>query len=421
MDLTAKRNQAMYVASVTPNHSRFVHLNNPGRNLPAGLAMSDLNFLNPESNLFHVTHVMSSAGQAMRQPNPCFISERDRQQTTVIGDSGGFQIISGGLKWEGDKTREAILRWLERNVDWAMTLDVPTRAAQNENSGYENFGECLAATLKNLDYFQRHRNPDSGTKFLNVLQGENIQEADKWFEAVKGYEFEGWAFAGLHRFTLRNLCKRVIQMADQNLIQDRDWIHILGTNRITQVLGFTSLQRAINKHLNPRLRISYDTSAPFVLIGRYRNVYSLPALNHQQAVLQSSIAPDGFEYVGSDTPFPWPSPIGNRLVCGDLCVKSATFERTFWDSLSLAMMVNHNYSSLLTALAQAHRVLDMEPPFARRYIPSLLREQVDIVDYVIQKGSMAVLSKNAKILNAYAIDELPDDAWVNGESSQAGS
>lgn len=415
MDLTAQRNQAMYVASVTPSHSRFVHLNNPGRDMPAGLAMSDLDFLNPDSSLFNVTHVMSSAGQAMRQTEPCFISARDRSRTTVIGDSGGFQIIGGILDWEGDKTREAILRWLEANVDWAMTLDVPTRAVQNPKSGYKTFQECLRETLKNLDYFQRHRNHDAPTKFLNVLQGETIQQADKWFDAVKGYEFEGWAFAGKHRFSLRNMCKRIIQMADQRLIQDRDWIHILGTNRITQALGFTALQRAINKHINENLRISYDTSSPFQLTGRWHSVYSLPNINHQQAVLQTSIAPDGFEYVGSGIPFPWPSPVGDQILCGDICVKEAAFERTFWDALSLALMINHNYASLLNALAQAHRVLDMQPDFASRYLPSLLREQLDVVDHVICKGSMAEVSRNAKVLDAYAITESRSDAWLNGE------
>lgn len=417
MDLTPKSDQAIYVASASPHITRFIHNAQPGRPMPTGLSMGDLNFLDPNSTLFNVSHVMSSAGQAMGQNGDCIITKRDRSRTTVIGDSGGFQIIGGVLKWEGDQTREQILRWLEATADWAMTLDVPTRATDNPKSGYKTFRDCLTTTIQNLDYFSRHRNQDAPTKFLNVLQGENTRDANIWFEAVKGYDFEGWAFAGKHRLNLYNLCARVIQMAHENLIQDRDWIHILGTNRITQAIGFTALQRAINRHLNPRLRISYDTSSPFQLTPRWRQIYSIPSFNQQTAVLQSSVAPDDLAYVGSDRRFPWSSPIGDRITCGDICVKNANFQDTSWDELSMAMMVNHNYSVLLLALEQAHRLVDMEAPFAKANLPSLLRQQVDVVNHVIRSGSMAVLKRNRTLLSAYAVKEKPSDDWLNGEDA----
>lgn len=148
MDLTARRDQAIYVASASPHISRLIHKAEPGRSMPSGLSMSDLNFLDPNSSLFNVSHVMSSAGHAMGQRGPCIITERDRSNTTVIGDSGGFQIIGGVLKWEGDQTREQILRWLEATADWAMTLDVPTRAVENPKSGYKTFRDCLTATIR---------------------------------------------------------------------------------------------------------------------------------------------------------------------------------------------------------------------------------------------------------------------------------
>ncbi len=205
----------------------------------------------------------------MIQPGPCIITERDRRTTTVIGDSGGFQIIGGVLDWQGDQTREDILGWLEGNADWAMTLDVPTRAVNNpEKSGFKDFRSCLTRTLENLDYFRNNRSPEATTRFLNVLQGENKRQADIWFKEVKDYPFEGWAFAGLHRLNLKYLCGRVIEMAEQKLLQDHNGIHVLGTNRLTMALGLTALQRAINEHINPNLRISYDTSSPFRIVPR---------------------------------------------------------------------------------------------------------------------------------------------------------
>lgn len=384
--------------------------------MPDGLALSDLDFLDSQSALFHVDHVMSSAGQALNQKAPCIITERDRGKTMVIGDSGGFQIIGGVLKWDGDDTRERILRWLESNTDWAMTLDVPTRAANHpEKSGFGSFKDCLNRTLENLDYFRDKRDTDAPTRFLNVLQGENLRQANIWFKAVKDYPFEGWAFAGLHRLNLTHLCRRVIEMAEQNLLQDRDWIHVLGTNRLTMALGLTALQRAINAHINPNLRISYDTSSPFSALARWRSVYAMPVMDHSRAVLQTSMAPDSMACVGSDLRFPWSSPLGDRLTLGDICVKSGNFEDTRWDDLSVHMLQHHNYGSLLLAIQQAHRIFDMDYEFASRHLPSLLADQKEIVDQVIRSGSMDLLKKNATELGAFAVREKADADWAYGE------
>ena len=45
----------------------------------------------------------------------------------VFGDSGGFQIATGALKWDGT-IRERIFEWLEHNSDVAANLDIPPRA-----------------------------------------------------------------------------------------------------------------------------------------------------------------------------------------------------------------------------------------------------------------------------------------------------
>ena len=63
------------------------------------------------------------------------ITDRDRNKTLILGDSGGFQIATGVIKmdWanainpndpEREKLVEKILKWEEEQCDWAMTLDV---------------------------------------------------------------------------------------------------------------------------------------------------------------------------------------------------------------------------------------------------------------------------------------------------------
>ena len=235
------------------------------------------------------------------------------------------------------------------------------------------------------------------------------------YAAVKDYQFEGWAFAGRHRLNFYHLCRRINEMADENLLQERNWIHVLGTNRITVALGLTALQRAINKHINPRLRISYDTSSPFRMVPQWRQAYSLQAFDQNKAVLQSAPIPDGLGYVGNDGRFPWSSPLGDRLTMGDICVKGGNFKDTYWNDLSVRMLQHHNYASLLLALRQAHRIYDMDADYAMRYLPPMVARQRDVIDLVIKSGEEKVLKRNRSTLQAFAVKAKYDTAWDDDE------
>ena len=45
--------------------------------------------------------------------------------------------------------------------------------------------------------------------------------------------------------------KRLITMRDDELLQDRDWIHFLGTSKLEWAVMLTSIQRQLRKHINP--------------------------------------------------------------------------------------------------------------------------------------------------------------------------
>ena len=108
-DITPK-DQAIYVPSVSPSHAQMIYdgIINPmnwGRALPQGVTAADLNFLDPANKLFRISHVMTSAGQAMKQKKPCIITQRDRENTLVICDSGGYQIASDTFPIRDDRDR----------------------------------------------------------------------------------------------------------------------------------------------------------------------------------------------------------------------------------------------------------------------------------------------------------------------------
>jgi hypothetical protein len=272
------KDQAIYVPSITPGYAMDVYAQRWNRALPLGVEPGDLNFLDPENKLFRISHALSSAGQALGQSRRCIITERDRANTVIIGDSGGYQIATGNLQINDDDDRQEILRWLEENADVAMTLDVPTGpVVKNPGYRFSSTTDCLAATLEHLEYFQKHRKSGK-VIFLNMLQGNTPREAKAWYDAVKRYDFEGWAFAGPLRHNLTEFCTRILEMAHENQIQNKRRIHVLGTCELDTAVLLTALQRAINRNFNKKLRISFDTASPFLMLDTALRMHCLSSI-----------------------------------------------------------------------------------------------------------------------------------------------
>ena len=161
------------------------------------MQLSDLNFLNTKSNLWHCKYVLYSAGQF----NNAKISAQDivstrNEDTVIIGDSGGYQIGTGKLpaikgwidfrnnpqavyrKWMRERgIRDTVLRWLDRYCDYAMTLDMPLWVLHDRKSKTSPFvnlsaQQLIELSVENLRYFADKRGAATGAraKYLNVLQ-----------------------------------------------------------------------------------------------------------------------------------------------------------------------------------------------------------------------------------------------------------
>ncbi len=352
------KDQAVYIPSVTPGYAMDVYAQRWSRPLPQGVSPNALNFLDPANrDFFHISHVMSSAGQAFNQSRPCIITERDRKATTLICDSGGYQIAQNSKRINARRDRPTILRWMELNADYAMTLDVPTGPVLKPGYAFASTADCLKQTLEHLEFFRSHRR-SSELKLLNVLQGNTPDEADAWYDAVKVYEFEGWAFAGLLRHNMYEFCRRLIRMADEGQLQNKKWIHVLGTCELETAVLLTAVQRSINRHINPDLRISYDTSSPFLLLS-LKKAYTIPILDKNMTLPDRKVL-DGYAYVGNPLPWPWPSPIGNHMTLADFCVRTRVMATSNHDTLSNHLLAHHNLAALCWAIALANRVFDSE-------------------------------------------------------------
>lgn len=358
--------------------------------------MQGLDFLKEENTYFHYPYSLYSAGHAERKLDKCdsrepMIHGRDRKKTVLIGDSGGFQIATGVIKldWkkvmtpEGDKLREEILRYLEHTSDWSMTLDVPAFAALpplSAKTGLTTFKECLDVTEYNLQYFMKNRVPGA-TKFLNVLSGSSSETSREWYDRVIPYSMpavveamgytpdrtlEGWAFAGVNMRDMKTVLRRMIDLREDDLLKDKDWIHFLGIGRLDWACYLTAIERQL-KQYNPNISISYDAASPFVAAGGYALSYNYNYFGPDKLTYAMGRGLDNKGLKGSKLAMPYQGPIMERCTVGDLCVmgpgdlnKHGKEGKTSWDTTTYAIVMAHNVYNHIQAVQEINRLADIE-------------------------------------------------------------
>jgi hypothetical protein len=364
--------------------------------LPKGLTkgFEGLDYLT-DNGYFNYNHSLYSAGHATLDLDKAkeregMVANRDKENTMILGDSGGFQIGKGVIKfdWErfyemendpstwidgqyvgkADEVRMKILRWLEASADWSMILDVPSWAAapiNQKRTGLKTFEDCLKGTLHNNDFFVKHREPGA-TKFLNVLQGGNWKDAETWYNAVKHYDFEGWAMGAANVHNMYMALKRIIIMRDDGNLNGKDWIHFLGTGKMSTGCHLTAIQREIRKDVNPNLTISFDCASPF-LSAANGLMYTDPIATPNRMAYPMESFPDEKFFKGSNMAFPARSPIADLITMGDVCVrgdgdtnKNGKETKTSWDTFSYGLVMAHNTATHIDAVIKANELCDIE-------------------------------------------------------------
>jgi len=185
----------------------------------------------------------------------------------VMGDSGGYQIASGAIKWDMS-IRERIFKWLEHNSDIAMNLDIPPKIK------YEGmYEECLKVSKDNFKYFAD--NQSGNTDFLNVVQGTNDLEYINWYNEMKEYPFQGWAVGGGGRnvFAFMSGVMSLLQ-GGEHLKDTNKYFHILGISKVKDFLMLNQLQKSLNE-IDSKIIVTTDSSSPdrAVVFGSYYHSY----------------------------------------------------------------------------------------------------------------------------------------------------
>ena len=424
-----QKDYAVYLPAISSFYSTYIAKQRlekfiADERIPKGFdrGIEGMNFLNEEEGYFTYKYGLYSAGHAQLDLQKSLVQEsmiqqRDRGNTMILGDSGGYQIGKGVLKFDwldfegksANETRQKILEWLELTADWSMMLDVPTWACDHIHSpktGLKTFEDCLDKTRFNNDYFLQNRLGQ--TKWLNVLQCGDWDTAEKWYRGVvefsdpkgkyAGKEAEGWAFGGANMCKMPITLKRLMTMREEGMLDGKDWIHFLGTAQLDWSCYLTLIQRQIREHINPNLTISFDCASPFIATAHGLVYTNAQHTNKRWSVIMDK-APDNKKLSGSDIPFPFESEIGKRLIMEDIAYynlgerktdselgvdakgKQIKFDhlntdhynvvpklnklgkipnKTSWDSFAYALMMGHNVECHIVAVQRAQQLMDIE-------------------------------------------------------------
>lgn len=171
----------------------------------------------------------------------------------------------------------------------------------------------------------------------------------------------------------KNMCdmevalKRLIILRDDKLLDDRNWMHFLGTAQLDWSCYLTLIQRQIRKHVNENFTISFDCASPFIATAHGLVYTNAQHSNKRWSVIMDK-APDNKALSQAfNVPFPFESEIGRRLSIGDICWykpgmlnKVGKEGKTSWDSFGYALMMAHNTYCHIVAVQRANHLMDIE-------------------------------------------------------------
>ncbi len=373
--------------------------------IPSNFAngVESLNYLNKQEGQFQYQWTLYSAGHAeldvnKHSPKEDMVRNRDRNNSWILGDSGGFQIGKG--VWEGDwkdpncpkaqKKRDGVLRWMDAYMDYGMILDIPAWVARSPEgakaTGISTYAEAVAATRINNDYWMKHRT--GACKFLNVLQGENHADADDWYEQMKDYcdpvkypdnHFNGWSMGGQNMCDVHLVLKRLVTLYFDNLLQPgiHDIMHFLGTSKLEWATLLTDIQRAVRKNYNENFTITFDCASPFLATANGQIYIQNETEDRSKWTYRMVPSVDDKKYATDNRGFRdtaisdgvfknfEDSPLTDGLKVSDICTyapgdlnKIGKEGKTSWDSFSYAIQMGHNVWSHINAVQEANRQYD---------------------------------------------------------------
>ena len=208
---------------------------------------------------FNYKYILIPTSENYRQED--FRKQIGAEKSYVMVDSGGYQLATGTINHKRF-TNEIALAWSEENGDCFPILDRPTAFIGTDGCPFKHFDECYELSLDAANYYSKNRKKKN-KKILNVMQGRNKREIEKWFKGISQFQFEGWAIGG--SFHTQDVVKHILSRFNllwKNGELDKkkcEILHIFGVSSMDVSIYLEYIQRWCNK-INLDIQIQYDAS-----------------------------------------------------------------------------------------------------------------------------------------------------------------
>jgi hypothetical protein len=178
------------------------------------------------------------------------------------------------------------------------------------------------------------------------------------------------------------------------------WLHVLGTAEVPIALMLSAIQRSINKHVNPDLRISFDTGGPSKLL-RSSHAYTSLVVEGNSIIMAEERPPEGPTHVGSSAPWPWPSALGQHLTMDDMTRRPKQKASLWRDKQANYYLIHMNLTTLCDGIAEANRRFKAETLSCNRTFAFRVAEAAEAVEEIFASGgSRGLLHKHRAVLRA---------------------
>jgi len=126
----------------------------------------------------------------------------------------------------------------------------------------------------------------------------------------------------------------------------------------------TAIKRNLKQYVNEDVEVMFDCASPFIATAKGQ-LYTQHVHRHDRFGYVMDSAIDNKMFAGSDIPFPWGSPIGERMAMGDVCHyapgmlnKIGKEGKTSWDSFTYFLLMAHNVYQHIESVQRANTVTD---------------------------------------------------------------
>lgn len=331
-------------------------------------SLDEFNWYNGNKPRFRHPYALYSAGHAeldldKARKVDAILFDRDRSNTFLLADSGGFQVGRGNWPLSSINSQiRKVISWQEEIADLAVILEVPTWLEQEGES--IGFDQALAVTKRNLKAYANYSRDK--IKFLNPLHGLSYDEGRRWFDETRWFNDQGyavgWCFASAFSKDLHLALKMVLYMIEQEHYPR--YLHFLGEGGPASALVAGIMRRTISRAYPQHLRegpanalnVTIDASSEFLSIGRYMTIYERALdveagqgkTNAYQIKTSLFDSADRSKFPANRTYPDVEGPILGRhakgVVFGDILapVSSTTTSQYNLDDVSRAVLIAHN-------------------------------------------------------------------------------